>query len=103
VESRIGTRPGCASLAKIILDGSYYQLERIHKKMKEKDFKIAALDLCRTTERYAIMRSGLFQIENKNCQDSCSNGGKCEEICGDNGYCCSNKSGNCPRGKSNIQ
>ena len=72
--------------------------------MKEKDFKRAAFDLCRTTERYAIMRSGLFQIESKlNCQDTCSNGGKCEEICGEKGYCCSNESGNCPRGKSNIK
>ena len=49
------------------------------------------------------MRSGLFQIENKNCQDTCSNGGKCEGICGDNGYCCSKESGNCPRGKSSIK
>ena len=70
--------------------------------MKEKDFKGAAFDLCRSTERYAIMRSGLFEIETKNCQDTCPNGGKCEEICGERGYCCSSENGYCPRGKSRL-
>ena len=88
------------------MDDNYQKLQRIFKKIKQKDFDGAALDLCRTTERYAIIRAGQFQIENKDCQETCLNGGKCEEICGDSGYCCSSGKnasvGDCPKGKSDM-
>ena len=48
------------------------------------------------------MRSGVFEIENKDCQDTNPNDGKCKEICEERTYCCSSESGYCPRGKNRV-